>query len=215
MTLPTLVADLKLRLGDHVSVACETVSDAHGLLEGELGVVANAIPKRKAEFAAGRRAARRALAPLGVKDVPLLAAESRAPIWPQGVIGSITHDQGNAFAVAAKTRHVAALGIDLTEAAPLPGETRKSILQTPQEHALNDLDARAAFAIKECVYKALHPTVQRFFGFDAAIAEPDFAQQSFAATLTTDLGPFKKGTVFTGVLLSAQGIIVTALALPT
>lgn len=212
--MTTLVSDLRHCLGDHVSVACETVSDAQGLLEGELATVAKAIPKRQAEFAAGRRAARRALLPLGVKNVPLMAAKSRAPIWPQGVVGSITHDQGIALALAAKSQHVAALGVDLTEAAPLPGETRKSILQTPQEHALNDLGARAAFAIKECLFKALHPTVQTFFGFEAAIAEPDFARQSFTVTLTKDLGAYQKDTAFTGVLLSTQGVIVAALALP-
>lgn len=214
MTLTALVSDLGHRLGDHVAVACEPVSDASGLLGNELAIVAKAIPKRQAEFAAGRRAARRAMATLGNAETPLLASASRAPVWPQGVTGSITHDQGFALALAAQTEQVKALGIDMTAASPLPGETRKSILPHAQEQGLDALESRASFAIKECLFKALHPTVQSFFGFDAAIAAPDFARHRFAVTLTVDLGPFQKDTTFHGPLLTSQGIIVSALALP-
>lgn len=214
MTPQALVAALSERLGEKVCFAAETVSDAQGLLPGEEATVARAIPKRRAEFAAGRRAARAALASIGKDPVAILSDASRAPIWPSGITGSITHDQGLALVALAETRDIDALGIDITQAAALPGQTRNSILRAPSESALGDLEARAAFAIKECLFKALHPRVERFFGFDAAIATPDLAQQSFTAVLKGDLGAYPCGAVFSGVLIPGPDWITAALAIP-
>ncbi|MEO9826423.1 MAG: hypothetical protein ABJF50_18635 [Paracoccaceae bacterium] len=214
MTPQALVATLSQRLGDKVCLAAETIDDVHGLAPGEEVAVQNAISKRRAEFAAGRRAARTALAALGREQATILTAASRAPIWPDGITGSITHDQGLALAILAETRHVAALGIDLTQAAPLPGQTRNSILRAPAETTLTEIEARAAFAIKECLFKALYPRVERFFGFDAAIATPDLEGQGFTATLTEDLGPYPNGAHFSGVLVGGPAWITAALAIP-
>ena len=214
MTPQGLIDALSQRLGDKIALASETVSDAQGLLPGEEAFVETAILKRRTEFAAGRRAARRALHALGRDQTAILADTSRAPIWPDGITGSITHDQGVALAALADTRHITALGIDLTQAAPLPGQTRHSILRVPVEQELDAIEARAVFAIKECLFKALYPRVGRFFGFDAAIAAPDLAQQSFTATLTGDLGPYSSGAVFSGVLITGPAWITAALAIP-
>lgn len=196
-------------------VAAKTVSGGHGLLGDESDVVARAIPKRQAEFAAGRRAARSALSALGLglgqEAIP--ASADRAPIWPKGTIGSITHDQGLALATVAETRHIRALGIDLTEAAPLPEDVRRIILRTKEEANFNDLEARAAFAIKECIFKALHPEVKLFFGFDAASVKPDLEACNFTAKLTVELGQHKHGTVFDGVLLIEDNRLVAGLVL--
>lgn len=213
MPQSALISSLKHRLGQHVCVACETIDGADGLLGDEEKHIANAVPKRLVEFAAGRRAARRVLMDLGAPKVPILAAESRAPIWPKGIVGSISHDQDMALAIAAKSENIAILGIDVTEAAPLPGATRRHILHSDEEHKLDDLEARAAFAIKECLYKALFPAVQKFFGFDAAIAKPDFGTDSFSVTLSTDLGPYTSGTTYDGILVANQQVIITALTL--
>lgn len=214
LTQSALVAPLSERLGKNVGVACEIVTDETGLLEGEDAPLAQAVPKRRAEFAAGRRAARAALGKIGAPEVAIPVGEARAPIWPDPIIGSITHDHGLALAIVAKTRDFKALGIDVTQAAALPGNTRRSILHAPEESALDDLGARAVFAIKECLFKTLYPSVGAFFGFDAAVAQPDFAGQKFTVTLTADLGPFQKNAGFTGTLLNTQGVIVAALALP-
>src|SRR5690606_10927778 len=71
--------------------------------------VACAIPavpgasKRQCEYLAGRLCARHALHRLtGQADVPAVG-EDRAPHWPAGVVGSITHSQGQAAALGAST----------------------------------------------------------------------------------------------------------------
>ena len=111
-------------LGPGVGLGVEPVSGAEGLRPVEAIAVARAVPKRVAEFAAGRRAARRALDSIGREAVDLPAGPNRAPVWPEGVTGSITHDGDLALAAVALLGEVRSLGLDLTEAAPLPGATR-------------------------------------------------------------------------------------------
>src|SRR3569623_1114660 len=53
--------------------------------------VAGAVAKRRVEFAAGRACARRALTRLGIRDFVLKNGAARAPRWPRGVVGSISH----------------------------------------------------------------------------------------------------------------------------
>ena len=75
--------------------------DRGGLFPEEEALVAGAVTKRREEFAAGRNAARAALAGLGPPPCPLLRAGRRAPAWPQGIVGSITHCSGFCCAVVA------------------------------------------------------------------------------------------------------------------
>lgn len=71
------------------------------LFPEEAVAVASAVTKRREEFAAGRAAARRALAALGVPAAPLPRGERRAAVWPKGFVGSITHCAGFCAAAAA------------------------------------------------------------------------------------------------------------------
>lgn len=77
---------------------------ASALLEAERALVARAVPKRRDEYAAGRNCARAALARLGVHDFALLAGSAREPIWPEGVIGSMTPGTRSSFKSRASAR---------------------------------------------------------------------------------------------------------------
>src|SRR5258708_38693026 len=57
----------------------------------EMATVANAVDKRRREFATGRSCARDALRELGIEPGPILAGERGMPRWPPGVVGSTTH----------------------------------------------------------------------------------------------------------------------------
>jgi len=72
---------------------------------------------RVREFESGRAYAKRALAMLGICNVDLPIGPSRSPVWPTGVVGSITHvrygHRGIYVAAAvARMDAVLALGID-------------------------------------------------------------------------------------------------------
>lgn len=194
-TLKALLSDMA---GPDVSVALSDVTDDHGLLEAETYAVAKAIPKRRAEFAAGRRAARDALEHLGEAPVAIPQGDKRAPIWPDGISGSISHDNGIAAAAVAYTTKVARIGLDLTEAADFPEHLRSQILMTERESAQSALDARINFSAKETVFKAFYGDAHHYFGFDAVEILPDLASGQFAVNFRRDLGPMIDGETLTG-----------------
>lgn len=75
-------------------------------------------PDRLREFESGRAYAKRALAALGVAETDLPIGPNRAPVWPAGVTGSISHVRCGregiyAAAAAARTGVALAVGIDI------------------------------------------------------------------------------------------------------
>ncbi len=81
-------------------------------LGAEAELVARAVEKRRREFAGGRDCARRALAALGIAPLAILSGERGEPLWPEGVVGAITHCAGYRGSAVARAGEVAALGID-------------------------------------------------------------------------------------------------------
>ena len=80
-------------LGPHVET--EEI-DPHtlegGLLRAEEEAVAGAAQTRIEQFTAGRVCSRIALGRFGVATTtPILRGEDRAPIWPPGFVGTISH----------------------------------------------------------------------------------------------------------------------------
>lgn len=213
MMPPPLEAVLSGLLGPGIGLGIEPVSGVEGLRPVEAIAVSKAVPKRVAEFAAGRRAARKALGAIGCEAPDLPTGPDRAPVWPAGVTGTITHDGGLALAAAAPLGQVLSLGLDLTEAAPLPGGTRDRILRHADEEGLNELEARVVFSAKESLFKALSPHVGFVFGFSAATVRPDMERGSFEACLLQPLGPFEAGRVWHGWLAIEGPRLITGLVL--
>jgi 4'-phosphopantetheinyl transferase EntD len=87
---------------------CDT-GQAVPLRADEAALVANAVEKRRREFALGRACAHAALNQLG-KDAMIGRRPDGAPLWPAGVTGSITHTDGYACAVVTTTFR--AIGVD-------------------------------------------------------------------------------------------------------
>ena len=125
---------------------------------------------RAAEFDTGRECARMALREIGVDhtDRPILADERGAPVWPAGVVGSISHTAGWTGAVAARRgRHggIASIGLDAEVAAPLPDGVLEVVATESERTALAHLGRADAdvpwdavlFAAKEATYKAWYP----------------------------------------------------------
>ena len=155
-----------------IAVGGATVSDDSGLIGPEKDAVLRAIPKRRAEFAAGRLAARSAMQMAGFSPVAIPQEQTRAPLWPCGLVGSITHDAGLALAALASNDVISRLGIDLAEASDFPEHLRPRVLKTPAELTQSGLEARVSFSAKECVFKALFQDVGQYFGFGAVSVAP-------------------------------------------
>ncbi len=141
------------------------------------------------DFTVGRLCARRALQELGVRGFSLLAAADRRPLWPSGIVGSITHTQGYSAAVVARSDAAAGLGID-TEVIGAVHPRLWPRFCAPQEldwlwRLSPDERARAAaliFAAKEAYFKCQYPLTREPLGFDAVqIEEVDTAAGELAA----------------------------------
>ena len=155
-------------LADDISMAISVVGEhpADVLTERERAIVARSkSEKRRAEFTAGRVAAKSALLAFGLKDFEILKGPKGAPMWPEKFVGSITHSGNHSVAVAAKRTDYSAIGIDLQQAteASLPSkgaihricsEEERSKLDTLSESE-QALMALRIFSAKECVHKAL------------------------------------------------------------
>ncbi len=173
-----------------------------------------AVPKRRREFQAGRWAARHALRALGGPTVAIPVAADRSPVWPAGVLGSITHTDSVCLALVARVEHVALLGVDLEPDQPLFTGLLDSICVDEERRWLaTQVDparlGRVIFAAKEAVYKALSPSMRTVIGFDAVAVSlaPDVG--AFEATLRYDVPGFPKGFKVRGRWVVEAGLILT------
>jgi 4'-phosphopantetheinyl transferase EntD len=211
--------------------------DAAPLYPEEAPAVAHAVPKRQAEYAAGRACARAALIDLRGAAGPILRdAERGAPVWPDGVVGSITHCDGYRAAAVANTADVLTLGIDAEPHGPLPEGVIDVIHSTDEERAaLTALGEQAPqvhwdrllFSAKETVYKAWYPYHHRMLGFteaellftrDTVPAAPGAPERGTYTARLLIPGPLlAEGIgpgVFTGRWMAREGLVVTAIAVP-
>jgi 4'-phosphopantetheinyl transferase EntD len=133
--------------------------DEAALLPEEFAPYANSVIKVRRASGAARMVARELLPRLGQAPQALPKSASGAPVWPEGIIGSLAHDADIAVAALARRHDYAGLGIDIEPAQPLDHDLL-GIIATPSERrAINDdpLQAHVLFTIKEAVYKATHP----------------------------------------------------------
>lgn len=203
---------------------CDDLPDA-ALLPPEQIAVARAVPARRREFATGRACARLALERLGFQPVAIPVGEHGEPLWPPGVVGSITHCRGyRACAVAAADAFLA-LGIDVEPNVPLPEGLWEEVAHGPErEHPATarlasgesvHLD-RLRFSAKEAVYKALFPITRSWLGFEDVELEIGTGGIFRAAVRVP--GPVVSGvcpSVLDGRWGLRKGLIATAVAIAT
>jgi 4'-phosphopantetheinyl transferase EntD len=162
-----------------VAAELHAPGDPSLLFRAERELLGRAVPKRVGEFAAGRLCARRALQELGVIDFPLRVGDDRQPLWPQAVVGSITHTTGYCAAVVAQRPWVHALGLDSEVVGDVNVEIWPRIC-VPAELAwigsLPEAEQRAAvtliFSAKEAFYKCQYSLVGERLNFQDARVEP-------------------------------------------
>lgn len=180
-----------LGAGSGVGMTAPQTSD-QGLFQQELPYIARAAPKRRREFAAGRRAARAAMAELGLPPAPILRGPQREPLWPDGLTGSIAHC--DTLCIAAVSRTHRSLGLDIEEATPLDTDLEETIC-TPSERAWLDtlsagdrgLAAKRIFSAKEALFKAQYPVTGQMIGFDAVSLRLTSDQQRFRVDADSSL----------------------------
>ena len=183
----------------------------------EDAAVAAAGPRRRAEFIAGRMAARAALARFGWPAVGLPRAADGPPVWPDGITGSISHGAGWCLAALCLTSTARAVGLDIEARHPLSAELIAEVC-SPAELGLLvtepdiGLAALRIFSAKEAAYKAQFMLSRASFGFDgiAVTLRPD---GGFVATLMQDAGPIVAGTAWPGRQAAMGDLLISALVI--
>jgi 4'-phosphopantetheinyl transferase EntD len=190
------------------------------LFPAEEALMARAVAARRREFATGRDCARRALERLGVAAVPVLAGNRGEPVWPAGVVGSITHCHGYRGCAVAAATEMTAIGIDAEPHQPLPEGLVEKVAGAGEKGELAQLARaepavawdRLLFSAKEALYKAWYPLAERWLGFEDAALTIDPRQRTFAARLLVP-GPVVAGVErrdFEGRWLVEDGLVLTA-----
>jgi 4'-phosphopantetheinyl transferase EntD len=181
----------------------------------EAAVVATAVAERRREFATVRHCAREALRRLGMPPAAIVPGADRAPRWPAGVVGSMTHCPGYRAAAVARADELLAVGIDAEPHAGLPPDVVSLVAGRDERQRLEALARqepelhwdRILFCAKEAFYKAWFPLTRRPLEFDEAVASPS-ADGSFEAGLASS-----GRNRFSGRWTVADGIVVAAVAL--
>ncbi|MFF7180208.1 4'-phosphopantetheinyl transferase superfamily protein [Streptomyces sp. NPDC008121] len=188
---------------------------------GEEHLLPHAVPARRREFTTARACARQALGRLGEPRVAIPYDASRAPVWPGGIVGGITHCAGYRAAAVAHVTEVVALGFDAEPHQALDRTGVLHMVTDAEERAhLADLAAlrpdvhwdRALFSAKESVYKAWSPLTGRWLDFLEATVAFQPRTETFTARLLVD-GPLVDGVRlrgFEGRFLVRDGLLLTA-----
>lgn len=210
-----MIAQLLPAAVSSVSLASD---EPHGeLLPEEAAQFGWAVASRRHEFVAGRYCAHQALERLGLPASPILRGPRREPLWPSGVVGSITHCLGFQAAAVALARDVIALGIDAEPHDRLPANVLQSV-SVPEERswlarAPSGLHwDRLLFSAKESVYKAWYPLTGRSLEFEQVNVRFEPVDGTFYARLLM-LPPLRPAAIdgFAGRFLVKNGLILTAI----
>lgn len=160
--------------------------DDFELLGAEREQLAPMTARRRREFIHGRSCARLALAGLGYQDCHVPSSSERAPVWPNGVVGSISHCDDAAAAAAAHGVDVDGIGLDLERCDELDRDLLPMICRTEELARIEGSDielmlAKLIFSAKESVFKCIWPTVRRFVDFPDVEIQLDLDRNTFRA----------------------------------
>lgn len=105
--------NLRRLVPEEIIVEATSEASTSALLPEEAAATREWAPQRQLQFAAGRLCARRALAQLGYSAAPIPFDAEGAPVWPCGVVGSISHKRQHCIVVVARPSAARSIGIDL------------------------------------------------------------------------------------------------------
>lgn len=207
----------------------------HNLHPQERPYVSDAVPLRRAQFADARACARNALTDLTGHDhaeTIIGKGERGMPLFPHGVVGSLTHTTGFRAAVVARTDTLKSVGVDAEVAKPLPDGVADAVLtardldhiaalrQRGQHHAhqheedpqlspAENIVETVVFSAKEALYKSWFPLARVFLDFSQANIELHH-DGTFTAFVHHDAASGEVPRTIPGRWMVGSGYVVTS-----
>lgn len=136
--------------------------------------VQSSVAKRKSEFLAGRLCAKKCLSQYDLSSQVFIGTH-REPVWPDGVLGAISHTNNIAGALITKCQDYNGVGLDIENV--MSNETVHSIssqiMSKEELRYCNSCNANKntiftlIFSAKESFFKAAFSQVQKYFDFHA------------------------------------------------
>ncbi len=182
--------------------------------------IENAIEKRQSEFKAGRVFVKKALNKFGIYDYPVLMGDNRAPIWPNRIVGSISHTREYCGVAVGFKSQFQTIGLDIEIIQNVEKKLWKYFCTKQELSWLENIHfseqqkmAAIVFSAKECLYKFQNPINNEWFGFKDVLI-----------LINKRIGKFKvkfinhyidNETCLTGKFLSENGYVATGLFLET
>lgn len=180
-----------LRCPPTVMVCCKSASELNTdvLLAEEASATTNFSEKRLAEFKLGRACARELLTSLGYADFPVRVGESRQPLWPDGLIGSISHTREFALCAIAPQQQITGLGIDIEV---IEQEAFDLLAMVTSSEELERIRAKVTgchylakllFSAKESVFKCQFTFTGEWLEFKDVSLNLDFVRRLFTTSI--------------------------------
>lgn len=145
------------------------------LTENEKRLTQDASPRRLNEFVTARRLARDLLDPSERNSLLERDEKSGAPVWPSGVVGSITHCKELCSVAISENGTLNSLGIDLEKTKRVQSRFLSKIASEHEAKEMEsylyenefstDVALAAIFSAKEAFYKFQYPLTGAWLGF--------------------------------------------------
>ncbi len=151
----------QLNIPDSIALAWGTLDQLQSpLYPAEEKSIASAVEKRRREYIAGRTAARKVCADCSASNAELVAADDGTVLWPNGVIGSLSHSDRFCMACAGRLTQWSSLGIDVEALGrlspdlwPLVFSEKETEFFHTRSGAAQDQIATIFFCLKEAFFK--------------------------------------------------------------
>lgn len=194
----------------------EVTPSIEGLYPQEMPYIERMALPRQHEFACGRYCAHRALEKLGRKGEAVLRDEDGAPIWPEGVVGSITHSRGTCVAVVEEHHRLGGIGIDIESVSRCTANLLSFYAQPHEMSALQKSDANLSsdqcrallFSAKEAAFKSFRSMPGRVGGLKSIqlewLEDGEFRVSNVAEGRTRGRYFFAEGRVGAAVFVDVE-----------
>ncbi len=154
---------------------------AEELMPNEKLLITNFANKRLKDFSTGRFCARKAMEYLGYEPHEILMGADKQPIWPKGIVGSISHTSKLTGAIVGLNSQIKAIGLDIETIGKINPEMWRLLYTENEKIFLNSLQPEQVayyttlfFSFKESFYKMQHPLTNTYLDFiDVEISELD------------------------------------------
>jgi 4'-phosphopantetheinyl transferase EntD len=149
-----------------------TFVGAEELTPNEKLACTNFSGKRLKDFCTGRFCARKALAAMNHEPAEILIGADKQPIWPDGIVGSISHSAELTGAVTCLSTQISSIGLDIETIGKINIDMWQMIFTENEQLFLKSLSPEQIpfyttllFSSKESFYKMQYPVTSTFLEF--------------------------------------------------